>query len=167
MSETKERFLAVKDPRTGEAFAVITFLEPTDWQGGEIYWLREDRAVLKAPVLPKGFFESPPIRDVSLEVETECYLYTICKSALGKNMMQQTCGFVALSSRHFPEIIPDPEDYPKTLDLIDLETKANFDNCRFVMGMPELTTYTGAISIPPPDREPKYWLTEKRKRDIY
>jgi len=161
MSETKERFLAVKDPRTGEAFAIITFIEPTEWQGGEIYWLREDRAVLRAPVLPKGFFESPPIRDVSLEVETECYLYTICKSTMVPTV-QATLGFVALSSRHFPEIIPDPEDYPKTLDLIDLETKANFDNCRFVIGMPELPAYTGAISIPPPDREPKYWLTKKR-----
>lgn len=163
MSETEERFMALKDPRTGEAFAVITFVEPTEWQGAEVYWLREDRAVLKAPCLPRGFFEDQSIRDADLVIETTCYLYTICKSALGKNMVQAQRGFVALSSRHFPKIIPDPEDYPKTLDLVDLGTKANFDNCRFVIGMPELVTYTGSVSIPPPDLEPKYWLTERGK----
>ena len=163
MSETKERFMALKDPHTGEAFAVITFVEPTEWQGAEVYWLREDRAVLKAPCLPRGFFESQPIDDIALEIETTCYLYTINKSAFRPDFVQRTCGFIALSSRHFPKIIPDPEDYPKKLELVDLETKASFDNCRFVMGMPELITYTGAISIPPPDLEPKYWLTKKRK----
>lgn len=161
MSETKERFMALKDPRTGEAFAVITFQEPGEWRGAEVHWLREDRAVLKAPCLPRGFFEDHSIDDIALEIETKCYLYTICKSALSKDIAQGTRGFVALASRHFPEIIPDPEDYPKTLDLVDLGTKANFDNCRFMVGLPELVTYTGSISIPPPDLEPKYWLTEK------
>ena len=167
MSETEERFMALKDPRTGEAFAVITFQEPTEWQGAEVYWLREDRAVLKAPCLPRGFFESQPIPtsidNTPLEIETECYLYIIGKSALGLDLSQRTCGFLALSSRHFPNIISDPEDYPRTIHLVDLETKASFDNCRFMIGMPELITYTGNVSIPPPNREPKYWLTERGK----